>query len=847
MNRSRGRARRRAVPGSWAAGAIGIALCLSGCGKSIDDLYGKETTSATHDEAATTHVAVLSVAPWTEVAGSLQPSFKLSTADALTQAIPTTQAIEEKLVEAFMAKIGIGLPSTSSAATETLTQSSVVTQAVDAAGTATDTQQSSREETSTETDTKAPGQVPTPTLPSGVPSALGLPGIGVADEKIGDDPFLRYGAATALFQEAALLDQYVKNAAKRTGYVPYLVRMQLSVLAHKRNQPYDIYADMSFFLQQQVASSAKIPAVRRAEELRAAADRAKAQEEKAEKAVTDLQGKTVSEEVKSEAASLVEAAKKNAEAAKRVAEDAEKLADQAVLDTGIDLAACQQEVALGNLPEVIPLLVTDNIEAALRSKAIDKLSQFALALNLMIKGVGANIDTSASNEDFAALIGKDLNSLFTVAKMSGNTMRARIGALNQVETRYAAMSRTHNLSLLVMIPKSYAEKCDPTLTILAQTAMRHVRTGAEIQPIESDKFYQRIHDLYRDWYPDLGKCIDPNDEANKKIELAMDDAVLEGDYAAFTAAIRKGVETSQSKECPPSKFDDEFYAHAGLGYLWQDILAVLQSYGISQVSFSVPYKKDSQAALPPTQTALLLDNGTTAAVRLQGAGQTDASVMSAGLQRRRSDSTEQILVAQGVARDGSALVAQFPSPALWKVRLEPEKVKDAAGNESIPDPFKLYLAVWNNSVTPPECDAAVVRRGTLDGKKDQIIGACYEVSALTKKEDVQPKVAIIQSATTIVGDTNAMGRVSFGVEAPEGAKFVKLSVLNAELTDAAIFKEIALPADSRLIQATFDLRNLDMDKNVMVTAEALKPDKTPMAKTTATFQVKLPEAKKKAE
>jgi hypothetical protein len=810
------------------------AFCLSACDRSLDDLYGKETTSATHDEAATTHVAVLSVAPWTEVSASLQPSFKLTSPDALLQAIPTTQAIEEKLVEAFMLKLGLGLPRTSTSLTETVTESSVVNEAVDAAGKETVTQEGSTEESSTETRTKEPGQVPTPTLPSGAPSALTLPGLGIAGQSVRDDPFLRYAAATALFQEAALLDQYVKNAAKRSGYVPYLVRMQLSVLAHKRNQPYDIYADMSLFLQQQVASSTKLPAQRRADELRAASDRAKSRAAAAEAEAARLMGEPQSEDLVEMAKAEASVAQKRAAMAEQAATEAESRAAAAVTESGIDQAACEQEVALGNVPEVVPLLVTDNLEAALRSKAIDKLSQFALALNLMIKGVGANVDTGATTEDFAALIGKDLNSLFTIAKMSGNTMRARIGALNQVETRYATISRTHNLSLLIMIPKSYAEKCEPAVTLMAQTTLRHVRTGAETRPVESSKFYRKVHELYRDWYPELGSCIDPSkNHDNVNVERAMDDAVLEGDYAAFIAAIHKGVEESKFDSCKASELDPEFYAHAGLGYLWQDILSLLQSYGISQVSFSVPYKKEKSAP-PPNQIALLLDNGTTAAARLQGANFTDASVLTASLQKRKAGMTEPLLVAQAVAKDGTTLIAQFPSPAQWNVGVKPDEK----------DPFEAYLAIWNSAADPVSCDALGTKTGTLEGKPDQIIGACYQVSYVKKVEDTSPKVTILQSATTIVGNDKAEGKVAFGVQVPKDTKAVRVRVSNAELADAEVYKTLPVKDVKQPVPGTVELRNLDMDKDVIVTVEALDGDQKTIATSNATYQVKLPEAKK---
>lgn len=807
-----------------AVAMIAILLSGSSCKPSIDQLYGKEATSETHDEAATTHVAVLSVAPWSDVAASLQPSFKLTTADAYAQAIPVTQAIEEKLVEAFMLKLGLGLPRTSLSATDTVTESSVVNRAVDAAGNATNTSQSSTEETSTATETKEPGQVPTPTLPTGAPSALTLPGIGVTGTKISDDPFLRYAAATALFQEAALLDQYVKNAAKRSGYVPYLVRMQLSVLAHKRNQPYDIYADMSFFLQQQLTAGLKLPNRTRVEHLTVALSEAEALVATAHTEINRASNalKGVAEGTPLHAQAVSDQSK-----AKQALADAQQLKDRlrielqtaglaANLET-VTAAACEAAIADGNVPEIIPLLSTDNLEAALRSKAIDRLSQFALALNLMMKGVGAQVDSNASIEDFAAVIGKDMNSLFTVAKMNGNTIRARIGAMNQIETRYAALSRTHNVSALVMVPKAYAEVCDPAVTIVAQTSMRHGKTGEILPPVRSKEYWREVDDLYAGWYVDMKKCVDKKSAADRtKFENEMDAAILNGNFTEFDSAI--------TKACSDVPKSDR-------GYLWQDLLSLLQSFGASQVTFSVPYKKDQQATLPPEQIALLLDTGAAASVRLQGASQIDASVMAAAVQQSDGTQTKPLLVAQSVARDGSALVAQFSSPSLWKLEY---------------DPKQLYLSLWNTTVAPPNCTGVHVEDGVFEGRPTQIY-RCYSLTILQRKDETAPKVTIVQSATTIVGTDKAEGSVKLGAELPKGTKLVRFSPKNAEIVGDRINLEIRVDDGQESVATSLALRNLDVEKDVIIKVEALDAAKKVIAAETATFQVKLPEPKKTAE
>jgi hypothetical protein len=61
---------------------------------------------------------------------------------------------------------------------------------------------------------------------------------------------LRYSVATALFQEVNLLNRYVKDAARRRHYDPYVVRMQITLLPRAHREPYDAYTTVAFFHQQ---------------------------------------------------------------------------------------------------------------------------------------------------------------------------------------------------------------------------------------------------------------------------------------------------------------------------------------------------------------------------------------------------------------------------------------------------------------------------------------------------------------------------------------------------------------------------------------------------------------------
>lgn len=76
-----------------------------------------------HQQAGTGHLAVLSVAPWSEVQSDLQASFKLSPAEALDQVDRTTAVTERKLLDMLKVIARVGTPQTSRSITRTASSS----------------------------------------------------------------------------------------------------------------------------------------------------------------------------------------------------------------------------------------------------------------------------------------------------------------------------------------------------------------------------------------------------------------------------------------------------------------------------------------------------------------------------------------------------------------------------------------------------------------------------------------------------------------------------------------------------------------------------------------------------
>src|SRR5262249_129162 len=99
------------------------------------------------------------------------------------------------------------------------------------------------------------------------------------------------------------------------------------------------------------------------------------------------------------------------------------------------------------LPHVLPLLVTDDLERALKFRAVEAAGQIGLALTFMYQGVGGNVSANKANQALDTIFGQDINSRLTVTRLSDNTLYARIGAAYQATAGAALIGQTNDISL----------------------------------------------------------------------------------------------------------------------------------------------------------------------------------------------------------------------------------------------------------------------------------------------------------------------------------------------------------------------------------------------------------------
>lgn len=403
---------------------LAISFVVSACSSN-----NQEPAPCIHSvqQAATVHVATLSVDRWENQQQAMQPQFTNSTTSALGLALPRTSIAQNAASAVFSGQLQLGLPQTSQTGSNTQT----LTNGITGTGTTGTTQGSSSNTgtstnngtttssgstsssgsttTSTSTTTNngasttqttttqlAPGTLPPSLLTSPtMPSASALPFVTGTVQM---DPIMTYQAATAIYEEVQLLNTYLTDAALAHDYKPYLVRVQVSVVPFVRNAPYDVYVDLGLFSKCDAKSTDEWPA------------------------------------------------------------------------------------------KVIPLLVTDDVETGQTSNAMNAAQQLALALGGIVHNVAGQTQVQDLRDKFKAILGTDYNSLYEVSRGAENVLQIRLGAARNPNLKqgYAMLTQTHNVSFVLLVPGNKCGGQAPHyIAMTSFTRMRNAKTGAELQADDS--------------------------------------------------------------------------------------------------------------------------------------------------------------------------------------------------------------------------------------------------------------------------------------------------------------------------------------------------------------------------
>lgn len=182
------------------------------------------------EEAGSVHVAVLAITPWNDIKAKLRPNLQVDSKTLRDQAIPVTYSLLDKYLDIL--RIQAALAPTTVKTTSTSTTHS----------------ETGQDNTSTvdTTTARAPGTARTTSLPAAL-EAEGTVGTTTSPTITAINSSLTARAMASFTQDVQALNAEVDSAARRTGYDPYLVRIQISVMPRRRHLGYDVYSNLSFF------------------------------------------------------------------------------------------------------------------------------------------------------------------------------------------------------------------------------------------------------------------------------------------------------------------------------------------------------------------------------------------------------------------------------------------------------------------------------------------------------------------------------------------------------------------------------------------------------------------------
>ena len=472
----------------------------------------------------------------------------------------------------------------------------------------------------------ATSSTPIPQAPTGVPAGGELPSTAAVSGDIGIDPVLKYQAALALYQAVQLMNREVQNAAVVFDYVPYVVTVKFAIIPYQPNMPYDVHARISFF-----------PAV----------------------GAHFVPPKSPSD---------------GSPSMSKIDDSCRKMLSQ------------HPEEDVARLPQVMPLLVTDDIERALKSRAVEAALQLGLALSAASHGVGGSLAANYVNQALSAISGQDINSRMTVTRLSDNVIYARIGAAYQATSGRALVGQTYNVSFLLLVPGEYFEKLNriPKIEVYTHTELRNAFNGTILPDRPPSTLVRQIDNAMQPILRghvtnELLAAWERTDDVTKeKIGWALVVAIQESNYEKFGCVLKNVKIMSKhggaSSFCyPPDdcKSEESSTLFKKIRYsesLWTSLSAANADSAFKWASFELPLPSKISIA---KQTALLLDDmKDNAKIQLQVNADTPNHMITAALvfntmDKDKQNQAEYRLLPQEVSLNPNSgiLTLTFPSPA----------------------------------------------------------------------------------------------------------------------------------------------------------------------------------------
>ena len=149
---------------------------------------------------------------------------------------------------------------------------------------------------------------------------------------------------------------------------------------------------------------------------------------------------------------------------------------------------------------IVPVLVTDNMESTRHASLTQQIRDLSLAAAAMTGNASLSAAVRKQFDRTLKTEGTDFNSLMTVARLSDNSLRVRLGALRGNDS-YAVVPRTHNITLLVMVPNDIVNE-RRELAYIARTQLVDAIHGTPLSTGTTGMFGWRFDNVVAEWVRD---------------------------------------------------------------------------------------------------------------------------------------------------------------------------------------------------------------------------------------------------------------------------------------------------------------------------------------------------------
>ncbi len=302
-----------------------------------------------------------------------------------------------------------------------------------------------------------------------------------------------------------------------------------------------------------------------------------------------------------------------------------------------------------NLPvTVLPLFVTDNLEISQTANAFNVAKQIAVSLGGVVGNMALQGQISDLISKNSAILGSDVNSLFTVGRIAENSLSIRIGASRipniSDKAEYGMLTQNHSVTYVAFVPNEILENLEENkschITTLSATDLRHAITGAELK---TGNIREALLDAMRNV---LGnhitkyKCNSPENIVNLE----------NNDYLYNIYDLVKSDDYTKFKECfKPNEFSE---------WDWGLLQKEIRKY-TNQLSarFDIPKPLLSYSSLIPgieTQPLLLVeDEKTGISTTIRGLGEINKSQVTSYLLVNNNTTIPVATISQSESKDGS--------------------------------------------------------------------------------------------------------------------------------------------------------------------------------------------------